>query len=314
MRGCAKDIPKIILILKEHLIAVLMKYPLSINNFQRNLAARIFSEVEARNTEESGFNTDSRKSNSKKSVFYFEDGDSISPYKMKEPPAITEVRSKIKETVLQLIVKQRLACMIKGEFFEKPRGLDSKAKERFIFCMLSSDTKYLYYSDMIQCKVKAKEDVLEIGEKIAVENILDFQTSDEMINELSTAVSIAEAHIGLSGLQDILKIHAFQISISFDQIQNKVPKDQFKLELVARDRNTFDYFCDGLNILLGRKMESDKFWDDFKKLEQMEARMAYIQVNKRDNSENLPKIPPPPSNYNFSQHYNSNGKVLSCQN
>ena len=314
MRGCAKDIPKIILILKEHLIAVLMKYPLKIDNFQRNLAARIFSEVEVRNKEESGSNTDSKKSNSTKSVFYFKDGDSISPYMIKEPPAITEVRSKIKETVIQLIVKQRLACMIKGEFFERPRGLESKAKEKYIFCMLSSDTKYLYYSDMIQCnKDKAKEEVLENGEKIAVENILMFQTSDEMISGLSKAITEGDAHIGIYGLQDIMKIQAFHISIAFE-IQNKIPKDQQKLELLAKDKNTFDYFCDGLNILLSRNMESDKFWDDYQKFEEMETRMAYIQVNKKDTSSSLPKIPPPPSNYNFSQHHYSNGKVLSRQN
>ena len=309
MRGCAKDIPKIILILKEHLIAVLMKYPLKINNFQRNLAARIFSEVGVRNEEESGSNTDLRKSNTKRSVFYFEDGNSISPFKIKEPPAITEVRSKIKETVLQLIVKQRLACMIKGEFFEKPAGFESKVKERSIFCRLSSDTKYLYYSDMIQSKDSAKEECLEIGEKIAVENILKFQTSDEMINELSKVISGAE----FSSLQEIFKIHPFHISISFE-IQNKVPKDQLKLELIARDKTTYDYFCDGLNILLRKTMESDKYWDDFKKLEQMEASMAYIQINKRDTSKNLPRVPLPPSNYNFSQHHHSNGKVSSCQN
>ena len=309
MRGCAKDIPKIILILKEHLIAVLMKYPLKINNFQRNLAVRIFSEVEVRNIEESGSNTDLRKSKTKRSVFYFEDGNSISPFKLKEPPAITEVRSKIKETVLQLIVKQRLACMIKGEFFEKPGGFESKVKEKSIFCRLSSDTKYLYYSDMIQSKDSAKEECLEIGEKIAVENILKFQTSDEMINELSKVISGAE----FSSLQEIFKIHPFQFSISFE-IQNKVPKDQLKLELIARDKSTYDYFCDGLNILLSKTMESEKYWDDFKKLEQMEASMAYIQVNKRDTSKHLPKVPLPPSNYNFSQHHHSNRKVSSCQN
>ena len=126
---------------------------------------------------------------------------------IKEPPAITEVRSKVKETVIQLIVKQRLACMIKGEFFEKPGGLESKAKDKSIFCMLSSDTKYLYHSDKIQCVDNAKEEILEIGEKIAVENILNFQTSDEMIKELKFKTKFQKISSNLSSWQEI-KMHS----------------------------------------------------------------------------------------------------------
>ena len=38
--------------------------------------------------------------------------------------------------------------------------------------------------------------------------------------------------------------------------------------------------------------------------------MRFVQVNKGDDTKMLPKIPPPPSNYNFCKHHIENGNVI----
>ena len=251
-----------------------------------------------------------KKPGPKTSVFYSYDQNK----KGQDPPVITEAKYRVKNKVLELIHDQRLAYMMQGQSFRKPQSGESKGKEMALFCKLSKNQKYLYYWDMTRCEDTSKEGILKSKNRIAVENILRVETSDQMITKLGHNGSGPDAKIGLTGLHELLKIQVFQLSIYFENdVHRKVPRDQFKLELVARDRKAFDYFYDGLNILKKFEQRSAKFFEDFKELEKMESRMTFIQANKETVTKSLPKIPPPPSNYNFCKHHFSNGKVLPIE-
>ena len=67
-------------------------------------------------------------------------------------------------------------------------------------------------------------------------------------------------------------------------------------------KKMFDYWCDGINILMRKEMESNKFKEEYKALENIEIRMNYLEVDKKDNTKTFPKIPSPPSNYKFSKY------------
>ena len=69
----------------------------------------------------------------------------------------------------------------------------------------------------------------------------------------------------------------------------------------------YDYWCDGINILMKNEMKSDKFKEEFKELQDIEVRMNFIQVDKNDVTIKFPQVPPPPTNYNFCGNYNFAG-------
>ena len=314
--SCAKDIPKIILQLKENFQEELLKYPFFIEDIRTDMETKTYTKVvkgriHTLTIENASSSTSSpKKAGPKTSVFYFYDKNE----KGQDPPAIAEAKCRVKNKVLELIHDQRLAYMMQGQSFRRPQSGESKGKEMAIFCKLSKNQKYLYYWDMARCEDTSKEGILKSKDKVAVENILKIETSDEMITKLGNNGSGTDAKIGLSGLHDLLKIQVFQLSISFENdVHRKIPRDQFKLELVARDRKAFDYFYDGLNILKKFEQRSAKFFEDFKELEKMESRMTFMQANNEDLNKTLPKIPPPPSNYNFCKHHFSNGKVLPIE-
>ena len=309
--SCAEDIPKIILQLKEHFHEELLKYPIFDKDIRRDMETKAYTKVvkgriptlTIRNKSPS--TSTLRKPEPKNSVFYPVDEKEKENRAGHDPPSIAEAKSIVKDKIIELIRNQRLAYMIQGQSFRKHRS------EGFIFCQLSKNQKYLYYWDMAKCKDNTKEAILETQDKIAIENIVRVQTTATMITELCSNGPGSDAHIGLSGLHDLMKIKKYIFSIDYEHdVLRKIPRDQLKLEFIARDRKAFDYFDDGLNILMKRKMDSDKFFEDFKELEKMESRMTFIQANKGDVTKTLPKMPPPPSNYNFCQHHYSNGKVF----
>ena len=292
------------------MIEELMKYPLTLQEFQLNMERRIYTKVVAERLDSMTIENESpaivEKSIPKKSIFYPEE-DNVK----NDPPMMEEAKIIVKDNVLELIEKHRLAYMIRGQSFEPPINSRSKQLEKAIFCQLSKDRRYLHYIEVAKYMNKYnganKEGTLETKSNIKIENILNIHTSNDEKCEIFETL---DASGGLSNLQKIIKFTEFLICIDFDVTETKIPSDQCRIELVAKSKKEFDYFCDGLNILLNRKMESDQFMSDFKQLEDLEARMRFVQVNKGDDTKMLPKIPPPPSNYNFCKHHIENGNVI----
>ena len=287
-----------------------MKYPLTIQEFRTNMERRIYTKVVAERLDSMTIENESpaivEKSIPKKSIFYPEE-DNVK----NDPPLMEEAKTIVKDHVLKIIKEHRLAYMIRGQSFEPPINSRSKQLEKAIFCQLSKDRRYLHYIEVAKYMNKYnganKEGTLDTKSKIKVENILNVHTSDD---EKCPLIEALDGSGGLSVLPEIMKFTEFLICIDFDMMDTKLPRDQYRIELVAKNKKEFDYFCDGLNILLNRKMESDQFMNDFKQLEDLEARMRFVQVNKGDDTKMLPKIPPPPSNYNFCKHRVENGKVF----
>ena len=75
-------------------------------------------------------------------------------------------------------------------------------------------------------------------------------------------------------------------------------------EVKAGDTNSYDVWADGINFLLGNSMfdahnRSKTFASDLDTLLQLEMRMNLLNPSDTFDFQTLPKVPPPPTNFNF---------------
>ena len=86
--------------------------------------------------------------------------------------------------------------------------------------------------------------------------------------------------------------------------------EQCSLILMAKETklgetSSYDIWSDGINSLLQNSMadangcRSKTFSSDLESLLQLEMRMSLLNPNDTFNFQSLPKVPPPPTNFNF---------------
>ncbi|KAF0314753.1 Engulfment and cell motility protein 1 [Amphibalanus amphitrite] len=71
------------------------------------------------------------------------------------------------------------------------------------------------------------------------------------------------------------------------------------LDFVAPDGKTFDYWTDGINALLGKKMSSEEARRDLDMLLAMEIKLRLLDTDGLEIPQEPPPIPPDPPNYDF---------------
>ena len=331
----SKDMSKVILCLKDHLCEELEKYPLKMEDFIKNIEKRTYtktvqgtkinisldrSPLVALNSIIKQPRVVSVTPNSPSPaykkfplrpscLFYPEDQNPMT--NIKESPAIVEAKMSVEKRIIKLIVPQRLNFMVHGQSVQMQSKNSFRDRTMPVFFRLSNNHKYLYYRDMSNVKKDtkvSKTTIFSTKEMIVVDNILKVETSARPLCDLIPEVS--DPYGGMNKLPDLMKLRGFEVSIFYESDSSKVPKHQDKVTIYTLDQKTFDYWCDGLNVLMGKRMTSDRFKEEYEAIENIELRMSYLQVDRKDKTKSFPKIPPPPSNYNFSRKYYSNGKPL----
>ncbi|XP_005526330.1 PREDICTED: engulfment and cell motility protein 3 isoform X2 [Pseudopodoces humilis] len=188
---------------------------------------------------------------------------------------VLELREKLKPELLELIRQQRLLHLCEGTLFRKISS--RRRQDKLWFCRLSPNHKVLHYGD-VEEGVQSPP-IESLPEKIPVADMKMLLVGKEC------------PHTKSSGKQnkDVLEL-AFSIVHDVEECC---------LNFIAPTRYEFCLWTDGLNVLLGKEMTSERTQTDLDVLLSMELKLRLLDLENISIPDDPPPIPKPPSNLNF---------------
>lgn len=196
----------------------------------------------------------------------------------KDSKAIKVLREMLTQDTVELIQSQRLKFLVTGTRFSKYKKEGVKERGKFTYLKLSANRKTLLYGDWADEVNVPKAD--ELPNKIPVSEIKDFFTGADCAQLRDTNRRNRDRTV------DNL---AFAI----------IKENGDSVEFIAPNAKTFDYWCDGINTLLGRKMTSAKAAEDLEMFLSMEVKIRLLDVEGFEIMDDPPTIPPLPSSADF---------------
>ncbi|XP_030437647.1 engulfment and cell motility protein 3 isoform X2 [Gopherus evgoodei] len=190
---------------------------------------------------------------------------------------VLELRERLKPELLQLIRQQRLLRLCEGTLFRKISS--RRRQDKLWYCRLSPNHKVLHYGDVEQGVQSAP--IESLPEKIPVADIKELLVGRECPH-------MKEKGSGKHN-KDVLDL-AF--SISYDV-------EEYYLNFIAPTRYEFCLWTDGLNVLLGREMTSERTQSELDILLSMELKLRLLDLENISIPDAPPPVPNPPSNLNF---------------
>ncbi|XP_009068407.1 PREDICTED: engulfment and cell motility protein 3, partial [Acanthisitta chloris] len=196
-----------------------------------------------------------------------------------ETLAVLELRERLKPELLELIRQQRLLHLCEGTLFRKISSRRRQGGDKLWYCRLSPNHKVLHYGDVEEGVHSPPIETLT--EKIPVADMKMLLVGKECPHTKEKS----------SGKQnkDVLEL-AF--SIVHDM-------EEYCLNFIAPTRYEFCLWTDGLNVLLGKEMTSERTQTDLDVLLSMELKLRLLDLENISIPDNPPPIPKPPSNLNF---------------
>uniref|UniRef100_A0A8V0ZGG8 Engulfment and cell motility 3 n=2 Tax=Gallus gallus TaxID=9031 RepID=A0A8V0ZGG8_CHICK len=190
---------------------------------------------------------------------------------------VLELRERLKPELLELIRQQRLLRLCEGTLFRKISS--RRRQDKLWYCRLSPNHKVLHYGD-VEEGVQSPP-IESLPEKIPVADMKALLVGKECPHTKEKS----------SGKQnkDVLEL-AF--SIVYDV-------EEYCLNFVAPTRYEFCLWTDGLNVLLGKEMTSERTQTDLDVLLSMELKLRLLDLENISIPDNPPPVPKPPSNLNF---------------
>ena len=189
---------------------------------------------------------------------------------------VMELRDQITPEILQLIENHRLNLLKEGTCFNKysHRG---RVKDKFWYVRLSPNHRVLHYGD---CDEKKIPSIDELPNKLPVTEISFLMTGKECPH-------IKEA----KGKKRTSQL-AFSLIVQNDDLAS--------LDFTAPDQEIFDYWVDGINVLLDNKMISKGAANDLEVILSMNIKLRLLDVEGMDLPEEPPVVPPEPTSYDFA--------------
>ncbi|XP_063190111.1 engulfment and cell motility protein 3 isoform X4 [Chroicocephalus ridibundus] len=190
---------------------------------------------------------------------------------------VLELRERLKPELLELIRQQRLLHLCEGTLFRKISS--RRRQDKLWYCRLSPNHKVLHYGD-VEEGVNSPP-IESLPEKIPVVDMKMLLVGKECPHTKEKS----------SGKQnkDVLEL-AF--SIVYDM-------EEYCLNFIAPTRYEFCLWTDGLNVLLGKEMTSERTQTDLDVLLSMELKLRLLDLENISIPDTPPPIPKPPSNLNF---------------
>ena len=310
------DIYKVVNTLEEHIMEVFSETPVTIQDFTKNLATRSFNKKDEKlplkpprpaqtsvskksSNLELAFNIHKPPPLHRQNSIFYEPLKTISRF---NSPALKHVASLVEPDIINLIQIQRLNGMVHGQSFYKVDKNNPQQRNQFIFCKLSPSHRILHYKDMSDCTSIDKTNLFAKKDMIPVSNIVKIETAHDMLRNSGIMPPGVDIFTWMGRLPEFVNIYEMGISIYFKNPEENSGKNSI-LNLVALNKKIFDCWYDGINCLMNHEMKSDKFKEEFKTIQDLEVRMNFIQVDKKDTTTNFPRVPPPPTNYNFCGKY-----------
>nr|XP_016851703.1 PREDICTED: engulfment and cell motility protein 3 isoform X1 [Anolis carolinensis] len=189
---------------------------------------------------------------------------------------VLELREQLKPELLKLIQQQRLLHLCEGTLFRKISS--RRRQDKLWYCRLSPNHKFLHYGD-----------VEEGIESLPIESLPEKVPVTDM-KALLIGRECPHTKEKSSGKQnkDLLDL-AFSISYDVGEYLN----------FIAPTRYEFCLWTDGLNVLLGQDMGSERTQSDLDILLSMELKLRLLDLENIPIPDAPPVIPKPPSNLNF---------------
>ncbi|NXA73325.1 ELMO3 protein, partial [Thryothorus ludovicianus] len=190
---------------------------------------------------------------------------------------VLELREKLKPELLELIRQQRLLHLCEGTLFRKISS--RRRQDKLWYCRLSPNHKVLHYGDVEEGVQSPPIETLP--EKIPVADMKMLLVGKECPHTKEKS----------SGKQnkDVLEL-AFSIVHDVEE---------YCLNFIAPNRYEFCLWTDGLNVLLGKEMTSERTQTDLDVLLSMELKLRLLDLENIHIPDRPPPIPKPPSNLNF---------------
>nr|CAG4641514.1 EOG090X02BW [Eurycercus lamellatus] len=190
---------------------------------------------------------------------------------------IMELRTQIEPEILELIQQQRLGYLTEGTRFKKYNNR-GRVKDKFWYVRLSPNHRVLHYGDCDEKHVPALD---ELSGKLQVVEIRSLVTGKDCPHMAKDARG-----------KKTTSQYAFSLIVESPEAE--------PLNFVADDQQTFDYWIDGINTLLGNKMSSQEAANDLEFLLAMNTKLRLLDVEGMDLPEEPPPIPREPTNYDFA--------------
>uniref|UniRef100_A0A663MPD1 Engulfment and cell motility 3 n=1 Tax=Athene cunicularia TaxID=194338 RepID=A0A663MPD1_ATHCN len=190
---------------------------------------------------------------------------------------VLELRERLKPELLELIQQQRLLHLCKGTLFRKISS--RRRQDKLWYCRLSPNHKVLHYGD-VEEGVHSPP-IESLPEKIPVVDM-------KMLLMGKECPHMKEKSSGKQN-KDVLEL-AF--SIVYDV-------EEYCLNFIAPTRYEFCLWTDGLNVLLGKEMMSERTQTDLDVLLSMELKLRLLDLENISIPDTPPPVPKPPSNLNF---------------
>lgn len=185
--------------------------------------------------------------------------------------AIRVLKEVIKPDIMSLIHEQRLNYICEGSLFTKQK----KSGSKWMFVKLSANKKTLCYDDWTD--KHAVPEIEQLKGKLAICDIKDFLIGDQI--DLNASTNAKDNRRPQPNTDKYITIMA----------------ENIQLELIAdKDDKCFHYWCDALNVLIGREMKSVKVEQDLALLLDTEVDLRLLDLEGVKLPDQAPMIPPLP--------------------
>ncbi|XP_051485309.1 engulfment and cell motility protein 3 isoform X2 [Apus apus] len=190
---------------------------------------------------------------------------------------VLELRERLKPELLELVRQQRLLHLCEGTLFRKISS--RRRQDKLWYCRLSPNHKVLHYGDVEEGVCSPP--IESLPEKIPVADMKMLLVGKECPHTKEKS----------SGKQnkDVLEL-AF--SVVYDV-------EEYSLNFIAPTRYEFCLWTDGLNVLLGKEMTSERTQTDLDVLLSMELKLRLLDLENISIPDTPPPVPKPPSSLNF---------------
>jgi len=203
------------------------------------------------------------------------DANNRDPWIESEPVKV--LKQHLSQEIEELIQQQRYNFMVEGTRFQKLKKNGEVMKSQYKYIKLNNNRKTISVGDWTNDKTSPSTEDLE--PRIQVQDIKDVLIGNNctFLKEYNQKVR-----------EEIQKTAFCLISEGGD------------LDCVAPDLQTFHYWLDGINTLLGKQMTSPDYIKEKEILVSIEVKLRLLDLEGVDLPATPPAIPPPPPNLNFS--------------
>jgi len=189
---------------------------------------------------------------------------------------VVELREEVLPELKEIVKQQRLDQLIQGALFDKAPG-KARARERFWYCRLSPNLKFLHYGD---CQEGQAPSLENLPNKLPIAKVTSMVVGKDCPHTKDRKFSRA------------------YISLCFSLIY-ETDSDEKHLDFVATNQQMFAIWTDGLATLLNKEMLSPESNEELETLLNMEMKLRLLDLENISIPETPPPIPTEPPNFNF---------------